>query len=671
MCGLRLKCLAGLILSMGVAVAPAQGFFTKVAEKNEVNGMYWGRFIGTGGVFVRAIETANDVMFQLARFQPNGVQSWALPVDFQRDMVVADNVTYYLSDNRVTAFDPRGYIRWTETISTEFASRKIAIDDKYVAISAVRKENSQFQQTGTLIVLDRASGRRIRTQFLLPLAARYPNVITDLKCQGGYAFISFRHDDTGIQTLYKIGLANGEKAGGISLPNSGVGVFSVDTDLRIYASGTMFRCIDGSGTGPMPIIYEKALNRSQFVEQSGEDLYLLDRAPNAPTTNMLRKIRKSDGETIWATDVLAGLPLSLGNKEARLLRLDPYSRPIISVSTPTASFSTEYIVACESSTGNPLGWIEATAKSVFLDMQVGPYGEIQTTSTEELNRGLFRRFIQPMEPVSDTYYVPENGVFFTEGDGVMDNDRYVNPVLCKAMIETYPEGDISMSTDGEFVFDSTGLDAGTYSFTYSTNRGGRKAIQTVNLVVGNPITNLSFARPQVAGQNTILATVNLARTGPATVMLSDNSANLSTPDFVQVPATSAVATFQVRTMPVVSPEAVTVTATLGSSSRTATITLIPLAPTAMAFTPNGAVRAGEPVTCRVVLNGPAPTGGVTLSVSADDSSYLEFPVTFTVPAGATGSSFIINTFRGPTPLIKKITVSMPGGSHAATLRIKL
>src|SRR3989441_1086969 len=76
--------------------------------------------------------------------------------------------------------------------------------------------------------------------------------------------------------------------------------------------------------------------------------------------------------------------------------------------------------------------------------------------------------------------------------------------------------------------------------------------------------------------------------------------------------------------------------------------------TSVAVNPSS-VTEGNPSTGTVVLNAPAPVGGVTVALQSNDLSVATVPASLTVPAGASSANFTISTGAANVP--KGVTIS--------------
>jgi Putative Ig domain len=113
-----------------------------------------------------------------------------------------------------------------------------------------------------------------------------------------------------------------------------------------------------------------------------------------------------------------------------------------------------------------------------------------------------------------------------------------------------------------------------------------------------------------------------------------------------LPTTSGKFTFTVR-----------VTDSQGSqATESASITIQPSSstPDSVSLSP-ACVRGGLTSTGTIRLSSPAPAGGTVVNLSSDHTSYATVPSGVTVPAGATSTTFIVNT--QPLSLVETVTIS--------------
>ena len=155
--------------------------------------------------------------------------------------------------------------------------------------------------------------------------------------------------------------------------------------------------------------------------------------------------------------------------------------------------------------------------------------------------------------------------------------------------------------------------------------------------------------------------IQLQLTGPAPAGGAAVRLSSSDPSALPVPATASVTAgiawteLTVFAGQVTTPTPVTVTATFGGSSTSATITVMP--PTLKPDPLQSVVRAtgGATMAGRLDLqgNGFAPTGGVEISISSD-SPVATVPAAVTIPAGANSRQFTIQT--SPVTVTTTVTI---------------
>lgn len=174
----------------------------------------------------------------------------------------------------------------------------------------------------------------------------------------------------------------------------------------------------------------------------------------------------------------------------------------------------------------------------------------------------------------------------------------------------------------------------------------------------------------VAGQNYIGGTISVpaAKSVSTVYWGSSDTPFLSVPPRITLASGATTRSFQIRTQPVSVAGSALIKVQRGSEVHSKVVVLTPLVPSAMAFTPNP-VTGGQTVNGRLVINGVAPSGGLTMTV-ADDSAFASTPAQVTVPAGAAECSFAITT----TPVVAnqtvRVTVAGANGSASGTFRIR-
>ena len=143
--------------------------------------------------------------------------------------------------------------------------------------------------------------------------------------------------------------------------------------------------------------------------------------------------------------------------------------------------------------------------------------------------------------------------------------------------------------------------------------------------------------------------VTLATTNPTVVIV---------PATVTVSAGSLTRSYAVKTAPVTTVTAVPITAFYGGSSVSATLTVKPPSLSAVSLLPNS-VKGGASSQGTVKLNGPAPAGGVRITLASGNTALATVPTSVTVVAGGSSASFTVLTKPVGTNIA--VTISAAGG----------
>jgi hypothetical protein len=154
------------------------------------------------------------------------------------------------------------------------------------------------------------------------------------------------------------------------------------------------------------------------------------------------------------------------------------------------------------------------------------------------------------------------------------------------------------------------------------------------------------------------------------VTLASNNASLTVPASVTVAAGATTATFNATAgATIASNQSATVTATLGASSRTATINL--LAPVLVSGVVCSPTSLGQSAVsgCTVTLTQTAPAGGSTVTLASNNAS-LTVPASVTVAVGATTATF--NATAAATIASNQsaaVTATLGASSQTATINL--
>lgn len=147
----------------------------------------------------------------------------------------------------------------------------------------------------------------------------------------------------------------------------------------------------------------------------------------------------------------------------------------------------------------------------------------------------------------------------------------------------------------------------------------------------------------------------------------------SNPVVAAVPASDTVpagqtAGFLVATVPVAQPTLIVITAATSGVSKTARLTVLPPVPSSVTLAATS-VRAGQSSTGQVRLNGPAPSGGLTVGLSSSNPALVVVPQSVTVQAGHPGASFGFGALFVTQSTTITITATAGGVSKTAQLTV--
>jgi len=227
---------------------------------------------------------------------------------------------------------------------------------------------------------------------------------------------------------------------------------------------------------------------------------------------------------------------------------------------------------------------------------------------------------------------------------------------------------------------ASGQTSATFTITTTSYQGTVDATITAAHASVSEKATLTIDAPTVAAVSLNPATVTggssstgtVTLNGPApsvgtVVSLASGSADAKVPATVTVAAGQTSATFTVTTFAVSGTVNATITATHASVSQSAVLTIDAPVLNGLSLNPT-TVTGGSSSTGTVTLNGPAPAGGLVVSLSSS-SADATVPTSVTVPAGKTSASFTITTITYPGLVKATITARMGSVSEKAVLTI--
>jgi len=227
---------------------------------------------------------------------------------------------------------------------------------------------------------------------------------------------------------------------------------------------------------------------------------------------------------------------------------------------------------------------------------------------------------------------------------------------------TVPNGSNTIS----FTITSSAVAAvDTENLTATLGSSTQNATLTVN---PTPISTFSITPTSEIGGHHATGTVTLASNAVGSgdvVSLSGGDSLISYPGTVTVLPGTNTASFSISDSFVSSNDVETLTATLGPSAKSATITLTPYALASLVFSPNPQI-GGYSAVGTLKLKGKAGPTPEVINLSGGDS-FVSYPATVSVPAGATGVKFKILTFPVSSPDTETITATFGSSTTMGTI----
>jgi hypothetical protein len=225
------------------------------------------------------------------------------------------------------------------------------------------------------------------------------------------------------------------------------------------------------------------------------------------------------------------------------------------------------------------------------------------------------------------------------------------------------------ATSATFTLTTTAVAASTpVTITATYNGSTQTATLTINPLA---VSGVTLIPNSVGGGSSVVGTITLngpAPAGGALVVLSNSNPTVAAvPTNVTVAAGATTATFSILTNSVGVVTTATVTATYNGSTQQAVLAINPLALTSVVLNPS-AVFGGVSSTGTVTMNGPAPAGGASVSLSSNSAS-VTVPATVTIPAGTTSTTFTITTVAVTSPISATITATYNGSTQTGALAV--
>jgi len=274
-----------------------------------------------------------------------------------------------------------------------------------------------------------------------------------------------------------------------------------------------------------------------------------------------------------------------------------------------------------------------------------------------------------------------------DGDGTLDlavanvYDPYFDPPLSGSVSVLLGNGDGTFQAPLNLVAGTTpGSESPNFVAIGDFNGDGMLdlAVATwggVGVLINTSTTLLSLALnpTSVTGGQSSTGTVTLGSPAPgngAVVSLTRSDAAATVPSSVTVPAGATSATFTVTTSAVPASIQVTLFASWGGRTRTASITVLPPTLSSLTLSPTSVAGGLESSTGTVTLNGPAPAGSASVALSSSNTAAARAPSGVIVPAGATRAAFRVNTSIVLFSTTVTISALYNGTTQGANLRVR-
>ena len=224
--------------------------------------------------------------------------------------------------------------------------------------------------------------------------------------------------------------------------------------------------------------------------------------------------------------------------------------------------------------------------------------------------------------------------------------------------------------------------ASSATFTIQTSSVAKPATATISATLGSitksasltintaTLLGISLNPTTIAGGTSSTGTAVLtsaAGTGGVTVKLASSTKSASVPASVSIAAGKSSAMFTVKTVSVAAQTQAVISGSVGSVTESATLTIAPPSLDTITLKPTAVVGPAAS-TGTVTLTGPAPAGGLTVSLSSNVSA-ATVPATVTVPAGAAHAGFTVKTSTVGTPTTAQISAAVNGTGINASLTV--
>ncbi len=226
------------------------------------------------------------------------------------------------------------------------------------------------------------------------------------------------------------------------------------------------------------------------------------------------------------------------------------------------------------------------------------------------------------------------------------------------------------ATTATFSVQTSGVASAT-SATITATLGSASASAALDLTTA-ALSSVSFSPSTVSGGTSSTGTVTLTGNAPpagfTVTLTSANPAIVKVPASVAVGANKGSATFSATTAQPIASTAVKVTATAGSVTLSATLTVNRTASVLASFDVSS-VTGGQAILATISLLSPAPTGGATVTLASSNAA-LTPRASITIPAGQSSVTFGVATVPVVGVTSATLTATLPT-KQAATAAVSV
>jgi uncharacterized repeat protein (TIGR03803 family) len=183
------------------------------------------------------------------------------------------------------------------------------------------------------------------------------------------------------------------------------------------------------------------------------------------------------------------------------------------------------------------------------------------------------------------------------------------------------------------------------------------------------VSGVTVSPNPVGGGTTATGTVMLSGPAPPNGLVvtfgSSNSKIATGPPSVTVPSGATSATFLIKTYSVLNATTVTIRAVSGTSSESTTVTVEPSGISSLTIP--SSLMGGASGVGTITLNGPAPTGGLTVTFGTTNSKVASAPSSLTIPTGTTSATFTVKSYA--VTAATTVTIRAVQGSSSQSAQI--